>query len=237
MTQAVKNVNSIVLVFAILLIGFVIVQATIFLRHALKFNAKHELFSKDEIKDAVQASAISSIGPSFSIVVIVLAMISLIGPAVTWMRSGVLGSADYELWIADIVSTQLGVTLGGEGFTEAAFTVAIFGMVLASAPFMVNCLITIKPLDKAMMKAAKKKNSFIPLLGMTAELGMMGYWALENGTKGVPNTIAIIASLLTAMAVVTWCKKGDHPKLSNWILAIALIAGMFVATVVQQVIG
>ena len=38
MTQAVKDVNSIVLVFAILLIGYVIVQATFFLRHALKFN-------------------------------------------------------------------------------------------------------------------------------------------------------------------------------------------------------
>mgnify|MGYP006876760546 CR=1 FL=1 len=50
MTQAVKDVNSIVLVFAILLIGYVIVQATFFLRHALKFNEKYKLFSKEEIK-------------------------------------------------------------------------------------------------------------------------------------------------------------------------------------------
>lgn len=237
MTEAVKNVNSIVLVFAIILISFVVIQATLFLRHALKFNAENQLFTKEEIKDAAQSSAIATIGPAFSVVVVVLAMISLIGPAVTFMRSGVIGSADYELWLADIVATQLGVTLGGEGFTEAIFTVAIFGMILGSAPFMINILFTLKPLDKAMMKAAKKKHSFIPLLGMSAELGLMGYWTLENAQKGAPNIAGIIVSMIVGVLVVRWCKKGDHPKLSNWILGIALVCGMAAATIVAHIVG
>ena len=54
MTQAVKNVNSIVLVFAILLIGYVIVQATFFLRHALKFNEKYKLLKPLITKDTRQ---------------------------------------------------------------------------------------------------------------------------------------------------------------------------------------
>lgn len=237
MTEAVRNVNNIIWVFALILIGFVILQAVLFLRHALTFNKKHQLYTREQLKDTVISSSIATIGPAFSVVVVVLAMISLIGPAVTFMRSGVIGAADYELWLADIVASSLGVELGGEGFTEAIFTVAIFGMVLGSAPFMINLLITCKPLDKALIKASTKKRSFIPLLGLTAELGIVGYWALETGAKSVPNTAGIFAGMFTAMAIIFYCKKKKGTKLNDWMLAIALVGGMAGATIVDVLMG
>lgn len=236
MSEVVRNVNITILPFALALIALVVIQATIFLKNALDFNKKYQLFSKDEIKDAMQSSIIGSFGPSFSIIVVVLAMISLIGPVVTWMRSGVIGSADYELWMADIVATSLGITLGGADMTESFFTVAIFGMILASAPWMLHLLITCKPLDRAAIRSVEKKHSFIPMLGFSAELGMMAYWALENGTKGVPQTVGIFTSMAVGAAVVLYCKKGNHPKLSNWVLGLAMLAGMICATVVAHMI-
>lgn len=231
MTSVVTEVNQVILPFAMVLIGLVIVQATLFLRNALKFNKDHGLFSKAEVKDAMVSGIVSSIGPSFSIIVVVLAMISIIGPAVTWMRSGVIGAADFELWMADIVASSLGVELGGTSMTTNAFTVTIFGMVLGSAPWMLHLLLTCKPLDKAVMRSSNKKHSFIPMLGFSAELGMMAYWALENATKGVPQTIGIITSMVAGATVVLYCKKGNHPKLSNWVLGLAMIVGMTCATV------
>lgn len=236
MTDVIKNVNSVILPFAVVLILFVVVQASLFLAHALKFNKKHELFTREEVKNAMKSSVIGSIGPSFSIIVVVLAMISIIGPAVTWMRSGVIGAADFELWMADIVATSLDVQLGGPDVTESLFTVAIFGMVLGSAPWMLHLLLTCKPLDKAVIKSSSKKRSFIPLLGFSAELGMMAYWALENGTKGVPQTTGIVTSLIAGAAVVIYCKRGNHPKLSNWILGIAMIVGMTCSTIVAHLL-
>lgn len=236
MSEAVKNVNSVILPFAVLLIAFVVVQATLFLLHALKFNKTHQLFTTEEVKNAMKSSVIGSIGPSFSIIVVVLAMISITGPAVTWMRSGVIGAADFELWMADIVATSLGVQLGSAEVTESLFTVAIFGMVLGSAPWMLHLILTCKPLDKAVIKSSSKKHSFIPMLGFSAELGMMAYWALENGTKGIPETTGIFTSMIAGAAVVLFCQKGNHPKLSNWILGIAMIVGMTFSTLVAHVL-
>ena len=237
MTEAVKNVNNIIFPFALILIGFVILKAILFLRHALAFNKKHQLYTSGQIKDTIVSSAISTIGPAFSVVVVVLAMISIIGPTVTFMRSGVIGAADYELWMADIVASSLGVELGGEGFTEAAFTTAIFGMVLGSAPYMINLLITCKPLDKALIKASQKKRSFIPVLGLAAELGIVSYWALETGAKGVSNTAGILTGMFTAMAIIFYCKKKNSSKLNDWMLAISLVGGMAGATIVDVLMG
>ncbi len=155
--NVIAEVNKVVLPFAIILISIVIVQAILFLHNALMFNKKHQMFSKEEIQDAMKSSIIGTIGPSFSVIVVVLAMISVLGPAVTWMRSGVIGSADFELWMADIVATALGVDLGSSNMTASFFSVAIFGMVLGSAPFMLNLLITCKPLDKHQVNQDKEE--------------------------------------------------------------------------------
>lgn len=237
MTQAVKNVTAAVWPFAIVLLGFVIVQSLLFMANALKFNKKYKLYSNDDLKSIAKSSAVSSIGPSFSVVVVVIAMISLVGPAVTFMRTGVIGAADYELWLADVVATTMGVTIGGEGFTEAVFTCAIFGMVLGSAPYMLNLLITLKPLDTAARKEQKKKHSFIPILGMTAEIGFLGYWTLSTASGGVPKTVGIIFGLLSSMGVTAAVRKSGNEKLNDWILGIALIGGMVAAAAADTLLG
>ncbi len=237
MTEAVQNVNAVVWPFAIILIAFVIVQATLFMIHALRFNKKYNLYSKSDLTSIVKSSAISSIGPSLSVVVVVIAMISLVGPAVTYMRTGVIGAADYELWLADVVATTMGVTLGGEGFTEAVFTCALFGMVLGSAPYMLNLIISLKPLDKVAQKEQTKKRSFLPVLGMTAELGFLGYWTLSTASGGAPKTVGIVFGLLSSMAVTALVRKSGNEKLNDWILGIALIGGMTAAALAEMWIG
>lgn len=237
MTQAVKNVTAVVWPFAIILLTFVVVQAVLFMVNALKFNAKYKLYTKDDLTSIVKSSAISSIGPSISVVVVVIAMISLVGPSVTFMRTGVIGAADYELWLADVVATTMGVTIGGEGFTEAVFTCAIFGMVLGSAPYMVNLLLLLKPLDKAAHKAQKKKHSFLPILGMTAELGFLGYWTLSTASGGVPKTVGIIFGLLSSMGVTAAVRKSGNEKLNDWVLGIALVGGMLAAAIAETILG
>lgn len=237
MTEAVRNVTTVIWPFAAILLSFVVVQAAMFMVNALRFNKKYNLYSREELVSIAKSATVSTIGPSLSVVVVVIAMISLVGPAVTFMRTGVIGAADYELWLADVVATAMGVTIGGEGFTEAVFTCAIFGMVLGSAPYMLNLLISLKPLDKAAQKASTKKRSFIPVLGMTAELGFLGYWALSTASGGVPKTVGIIAGLLSSMAVTTLVKKSGNEKLNDWVLGIALVGGMTAAAIAETILG
>lgn len=236
MSQAVTNVTHVLWPFACLLLGFVCVQALLFMRHALKFNKKFNLYTRDELKEIGKISSIATLGPSLSVVVVVIAMINLVGPAVTWMRTGVIGAADYELWLASVVTDALGVELGGDGFTEAVFVCCIFGMILGSAPYMLNLIVSLKPMDTLATKQSTKKRSFLPILGMTAELGFMGYWALNTATKSVPNTAGIIAGLLTSLAVSRFIQKTGKEKLGDWVLGIALIGGMVVATIVDSMV-
>lgn len=237
MTEAVKNVTAVIWPFAIILLSFVMVQAALFMVNALRFNKKYQLYSKEELTAIAKSATVSTIGPSLSVIVVVIAMISLVGPAVTFMRTGVIGAADYELWLADVVATAMGVTIGGEGFTEAVFTCAIFGMILGSAPYMINLLISLKPLDKAAHKASTKKRSFIPVLGMTAELGFLGYWMLSTASGGAPKTVGIIFGLLSSMAVTAFVRKSGNEKLNDWVLGIALIGGMTAAAIAETLLG
>ena len=78
-----------------------------------------------------------------------LGLVSLIGPVLSFMRVGVIGSAAYETQMAEIAASTLGVTLGAEGITESTLTLCLFTMTLGSAPFLINTLITVKPMDDA----------------------------------------------------------------------------------------
>jgi hypothetical protein len=109
-------------------------------------------------------------------------------------------------------------------------------MILGSAPYMINLILTLKPMDTLATKQSTKKRSFLPILGMTAELGFMGYWALNTATKSVPNTAGIIAGLLTSLAVSRIIQKTGKEKLGDWVLGIALIGGMVVATIVDSLV-
>lgn len=237
MSEVMSNINGSVFIFAVILIGFVVVQATLFLRHALVFNKKHQLYTSNEIKEAMKTSVVSTIGPSFSVVIVALILIPMMGSAVTFMRCGVIGAADFELMNANIAASTLGVTIGSPEFTEAVFTVALFGMVYASLPQMLYIAAICKPLDKAVYKAGLKKRSFVPILAMTAELGFLAYWSIDASVKSAANTAGIITGLVVAMLVGVISQKSNKPKLREWTMSIAMVLGMAAAAVVNSIFG
>lgn len=230
-TDIIQTINREIIPFCALLILFVCVQAILFMRHALRFNHKYQLFSKQEIASAMRSSAVITIGPAFSVMLVVVSLIPLLGSVVTFMRCGVIGAADYELMNAQIAAQALGMSFEDHDLTAAAFTVAIFGCTLASAPWFIHTIISCKAMDKMAIKSAHKKRSFMPVLGTAASLGFIGYWAIDTGRKSVANTVSIVASLLVSFAVAKIAKK--VPKIADWSMAIAMVLGMIVGAVVN----
>lgn len=237
MTEAVSNVNAVVWPFAIILIAFVIIQATIFLRMALKFNKENKVVSDGDIKTAMKTGGISVIPPAFSVLVVALSLIAMIGPSSTFMRVGVIGSASYELILAQIAADTLGVQLGSQGFTEGIFVLALFGMILGSAPYFINCFLTLKPMDRAIAKSATKKNSFMPALALASAMGIIGYSGMGQLMKGIPYVAAFVAGGAAAMITTSYIKKSGKKGLSDWVLAIGLIFGMVAAMIVKSILG
>ncbi|MFR3751280.1 MAG: DUF5058 family protein [Enterocloster sp.] len=123
MSQAMVTVNRICFLFCLLIIGLVIIQAVLFIRNALVFNKKHRVLSEDEVRSVMKIGCcICHSRPACSIIVVALGLVSLIGPVLSFMRVGVIGSAAYETQMAEIAASTLGVTLGTEGITESTLT-------------------------------------------------------------------------------------------------------------------
>ena len=232
---ALENITKAVWPFALLLTGFVIVQATLFLVHALRFNKKHSLYTAEELKDMAKTSVIATVGPAFSVVIVVLTLIPLLGSAVTFMRCGVIGAADFELMVANIAANTVGIPFGDPNFDEAVFTVAIFGMITASATYFIHLILTCKPMDNAVIKAATKKRSFLPMLSLAAAFGFLGFWAVDTGSKSIPNAVGVIAGLLCSMGLGVVCQK--HPKLKDWTMGLAMIGGMAAASIANAIVA
>ena len=165
----------------------------------------------------------------------------MVGSAVTFMRCGVIGAPMWELMMAEYTAQSAGVAFGGEGFTESIFVLCIFGMTFASAPYFLNTMITLKPLDVAAVKseeaAAKsegKKESFIPILGNAAMMGMMGY-SIFDYFLSLPKFAAFASAMAASVVLGALSKKVKG--LATWSMAIAMIVGMAVGQIVATIIG
>lgn len=161
MTAPVAYLNGIIWVFGAILITFVVIQAAGFLRMALKFNKDNKLLTGQEVNMSIKTGVLSVIGPACSVIVIAISLLTLLGPAITFMRVGVIGSASTELTLANIAADAMGGIMGSDSFDEVMITTAIFGMVLGSAPYFLNCFLTLKPLDSAVTKS-KSSGSWFP---------------------------------------------------------------------------
>lgn len=238
MNDAVANLNGTIWIFAAVLISMVIVQAVLFLRLALRFNKKHAVLTKDEISQAAKTGAISAVGPSLSSIVVALSLIALVGPAVTFMRCGVIGAPSWELFMADIASKAVGVPFGSPEFTQNVFVLCIFGMTFASAPYFINTIITLKPLDKAVQKEATKKEgrSFIPYLSNAAMMGLMGY-SIFDYFSGITLVVALATACIVSYIVMQICKKTGSKTLASFNMAISMVVGMAAAQITAMMIG
>lgn len=240
--DTVKTLNPIMWIFAVLLIGGVLVQALLFLRMALRFNKKNHVLTKEELIRSATTGAVAAIGPSFSSVVFALSIIVMMGSAVAFMRCGVIGTPLFEMYIAQFAATNAGVEFGTPEFTEAIFGAVLFTMILMSLPYAINVLITVKPMDMAVEKVkenTKKKGrsvSFISYLGPAATLCMFSYMMVTN-LSSVYNLIVLIAAAATYFIYDILTKRLNNTFISSMNLAVSMVVAMAAGQIARGLIG
>ena len=147
MPEIVAKLDSQMWPFAALLVGSCFLQVILFVRNVLSFNKKAKLLSQEEIKSAVKVGAVATLGPAVSCIVVAIATVAVMGTAVT-----------YELVLVNMGAEALGVTAGGDDFSEIAFGVCLFAMTFGTMPYLINLLLTIKPLDKVVTRNILKSS-------------------------------------------------------------------------------
>ncbi len=235
--DTIKIVNPTVLIFAAILIGFVLIQATVFLNKALRFNKEHQVLTKEEVNISVRTGIFSVIGPAFSVMIAALSLMAIMGSGATLMRIGVIGSANYEIMLSGIAADTLGIQLGSSDMTVNIFVLALFAMVLGSAPYFINCLITLKPMERSLAKATLNKKAFGNVVGFIASMALMSYFSIDNLLKGKVEAVVLIVSGAVAYALITYSKKSGNKKIFEWLLAICLIVGLGTSILLTQVFG
>jgi hypothetical protein len=166
----------------------------------------------------------------------------MVGPAVSFMRCGVIGAPPWELFMANIAAGAVGVQFNTPQFTREVFVLCIFGMTIASAPYFINTILTLKPLDLAVRKGQeaqagkKKKVSFIPMMGSAAMMGLLGYSIIDY-FKTAPQITAVLVSACVAFVLVKIIAKTGKKWLGDWNMAISMVVGMVVGQIVTGIIA
>lgn len=248
MPDIVKELTPQMWPFAILLVGSCLLQVYLFVRNVLRFNKKTNLLTNDEIRSAVKTGSVATIGPAVSCIVVAIATVAIMGPAVTYMRCAVIGADSYELVLVNMGAEALNVTAGAADFSAIAFTVCLFAMTFGTMPYLINLLITMKPMDKIvtrnMLAAAESakagtgakaasvaKKTFLPLFGLSAAVGLFTYQSMNTGYNGTPYTVAVVTGMVVTWVINKFFGKGKKINLGDWSLAIALICGMITGSV------
>lgn len=237
MSETIMNLASsnMVWMIALLVIGVVIFQAVIFFRIAKKVAPTVGLSSKD-VTRAARTGFISSLGPSFGIAIVIISLISILGPPVTLMRIGIVGSAATETAAAQIGANAFGVELGGEGFNAQAFTTMVWTMCLGGMGWLLFTLFFTKSLGKTEKVIRKKNPKAMAVVSLAAMLGAFGYLLTEQMVNGVNYAGAAIISLAIMVIIMTIADRFNISWLREWSLGISMVCGMIGGSIVTTLL-
>lgn len=228
--NTVEMLNGTMWVFAVILIVIVVVQSLAYLRMALKFNSRYKVLSKDEVNQAIRTGSVAAVGPAFSSMTIAISLMAMIGSGVAFMRCGIIGAPMTELLIANMASQTVGVEFNTPEFTPSVFALCLFAMTVMSAPYILNTIISLKPLDKVVDKGQsteteKKKRSFLPYMSTGAIMGMLGNMLPDYLTTGAAVT-AFVVALAVNFGVTQAVRKINNKILESFAMAISMVVAM-----------
>lgn len=235
MEQVMEIANSFPLwVLASLVASIVMFQAIMFIRLASRASSSVGMTSQ-EVKTAIRAGAISSLGPSLAIVFVVISLITLIGDPMTLMRIGIIGSAAIETVGASLGSQAAGAELGSADFTAQALTSAVWVMCLGGMGWLVFVLFFTKSLGKIQQKAvAKAKNvNTLKLVSTAAMLGAFSYLGSREMVKGLNESIVLLVAFISMPIIMRIANRFRIHWLKEWSLGLIIIFGVTVGFMIS----
>ena len=229
MNRVMETANSLPLwMIAAAVIGVVIFQAIIFIRLASK-TASTVGMNRLEVKAALRTGAISSIGPSFAILIVAISLLTLIGNPVTLIRIGIIGSAPVETIGATVGAQAAGSELGSADFTQQAFTNAVWVMCLGGIGWLLVTALFTKSLGKVQTKIAnngQKSVTLLKVISTAALLGAFSYLGTMQVIKGMNEAMVFLAAFAVMPLILWTAAKFKLNWLKEWSLGLTILVGI-----------
>lgn len=157
--------------------------------------------------------------------IVMVGLMAAIGGPMAWTRLSIIGAAPTELTAATYGAQASGVELGGAGYGLTAMSVSWFTMALNGAGWLVITGLFTPSLEKLREKMSGGDTKWLIVLSGACSLGIFGYLNNNEIIKGGGNACASIFGAL-CMVFIVKCIVPKCPKLMEYALGIAMIAGM-----------
>jgi len=224
--------SPVMLILCGLVVLVVVVQASIFIRSAIKRGK--ELGMGDDLKPVVTNSILLSIVPSLPIVVVMLALSVPLGRFFPWLRLSVVGGAAYEGVAANVGAQSVGLSdISDPNMTPDAFVIIMFVMTVGIIWGIVFNILFIKQLDKAAISArnrARTSNAggFVSILSGALLVGMLAVISAPYvfNTDNLEGIIAFVTAGVTVLICNKLAAVFDKKLLSDFAFTIGLLVGM-----------
>jgi hypothetical protein len=213
-------------IIALIMLSVVVFQSIIFMKKAFKTGKKIGI-TDEQFKTTIRASTITSIGPSFAVLIGLVALISLIGSPMAFMRLGVIGAVMFETLCVDAGAEAVGVAANTLGFDLYAFSNVMWVMCVGSIGWLLIAGLFTPKLETFRVKLVRGRDYLLPVLSTAAVLGAFGYQVSRFVVELGPGTVAVLVSALTIVLVNLLSEKTNAKFLKEWALGIAMVTGMF----------
>ena len=227
-----------------LAIGLVVAMCIFFMIKSWRAGVKVGM-DKAVLRKAIVSSATFTLLPAFSVLLGVVALSGSMGIPLPWLRLSVIGNLQYEVNVAQIAATSVGLSgLKITEMTPEAFVTIALVMTAGILGGAILCLFTLKAYSKKLSGKPRAAGSAKKTFGDWAMVAMfVGMCAAYIGSyvgqaaQGalLPLLTAIVAAL--AMCVCEWFeRKKNCVWLENFDLAASMLIAMGAAVLLGKLL-
>ncbi|MCL2367693.1 MAG: DUF5058 family protein [Oscillospiraceae bacterium] len=237
------SVNSpLMYLIATVVIVYVLSQSVYFLVKAWRRGVELGMERK-VLRSISTTSALFTIAPAIAILLGAITLTHALGVPIPWYRMTVYGAIHYELPAATMASAAAGVTLA-ETITDArVFSTIVWVMTLGILPALFIIPMSLKKIQKGVLKIGAKDQRWGKLFMSAMFLGMVSAFLgmiFSNVREGLVGWIPVFVMLCSAVimaALGILCKKRNITWLENYAFPIAMLSAMALSIPITNWIG
>lgn len=210
----------------------VIAQALIFGKRAFRVAPSVGLTNK-ECWTAVRSGAIATIGPAFSMFVVMVTLMATLGGPVAWQRLSIIGTASTEMLSATLGAQAAGTELGAADYDGIAFASSCWVICLNTLGWLAFNFFFTHRMEKVKNRLERGDPKLVGIVGGAASFGGLSMLMISQ----VAAVDTIVALVVAAAVTLALNKVGEQrPRIRELIMAIALVAGMVAGQVGASVL-
>ena len=242
----VANGNVVFLLCAVV-IGFVLVQAVLFMRKAWVRGLELGM-DTGRLKKIMLNSCVVSILPSLPILIILLLLMPALGSYFPWLRLSVIGSGTYENMAANATAIAFGLSgIADSGFTLEVFVSAMWVMTIGiiwgplyaafGTKSIQKGIATVKSKHEKLFQAVFNSMFFALLCVFSGPYFASPFKLGETGVVGLIPLLVVLVAMMFSGVLDALARKTSVKALAEFSFPISLVLGMASAIVFNQILA